>query len=176
MDIEPQRGNHPALASATVQVPLKRRAGQIVAHALIDAVDAPLIHRWPWRLSNHGYAARSETADGKKRTIYLHREILGAEVGTIVDHINGDRLDNRRANLRSASASQNNANAKDRPRRSGYRGVYPHKPSGRWLAQISVDGHVCHLGLFEAVEDAARAYDVAARRHWGPFARTNGFA
>ena len=111
-----------------------------------------------------------------KTIAYLHREILPPPPGLLVDHINGDRLDNRRSNLRTATPSQNNANSRDRPRKSGFRGVYPHRPTGRWIAQVSVAGRPQHLGIFDDPRDAARAYDLAAREQWGPFARTNGFA
>jgi hypothetical protein len=163
-------------ATTTAAIPLTRRDGQIVAYALVDAPDAPLIAHHTWRLSTHGYAARSTIEGGRKRTVYLHRQILPSDAETSVDHINGNRLDNRRANLRAATPSQNAANSRDRPRRSGFRGVYPHRPTGRWIAQVSVAGRPQHLGIFDDPQDAARAYDLAAREQWGPFARTNGFA
>ena len=171
-----QNQDHPPSATPTMLIPLESRAGQVIAYSLVDAIEAPPLLAWPWRLSTHGYAARSETLDGKKRTIYLHREILKVDAGSLVDHINGDRLDNRRQNLRIATPAENAANSKDRPRRSGYRGVYPHKPTGRWIAQISAGGHVRHLGIYDDPEAAARAYDLAARVQWGQFARTSGFA
>ena len=168
--------SHPASETITTQIPLKRRDGKTVAYALVDANDAPPLIDRTWRLSTHGYAVRSETRDGKKRTIYLHREILKVAAGSLVDHVNGDRLDNRRQNLRVATPGENAANSRDRPRRSGYRGVYPHKPTGRWIAQISAGGQVRHLGIYDDPEVAARAYDLAALGQWGQFARTSGFA
>ena len=139
---------------------------------LVDAQDAHRLahHQW-WQ---QGDAATDlVTHDGSKTISYLHREIQPTPPGLLVDHINGNRLDNRLANLRCATPSQNNANSRDRPRRSGYRGVYPHCQTGRWIAQISIAG-LQHLGLFDDPADAARAYDIAARAAWGPFARTNG--
>lgn len=108
-----------------------------------------------------------------KQTIYLHREIAGTPVGLITDHVNGDRLDNRRANLRIATPSQNGANSSGRQRKSPYRCVYQHKPSGRWIAQVSEGGKPQHLGIFDTPEEAAIAYDLAALTRWGQFARTN---
>jgi hypothetical protein len=157
-------------------VPLLARDGTVRGHTLVDAELAGWVRRWTWRLSSTGYAVRSETCSGRKETIYLHRELLPPGEGKVVDHINGDRLDNRRRNLRVVSVGQNNANGQDRPRRSGFRGVYWHGPSRRWVGQISVAGRLRHLGLFDDPEKAARAYDLAARAAWGPLARTNGIA
>ena len=167
---------HPAPNPSSTYLRLERRDGQIAGHTRVDTTDATLLSQWTWRLSSDGYAVRSETRNGSKKTIYLHRVVIQAPPGTIVDHINGDRLDNRRANLRLVTPSQNNANGRDRPRRSGYRGVYPHRPTGRWIAQISVSGRVRHLGIFDDPLEAARAYDLAAHEQWGSFARHNGFA
>ena len=176
MQTELHDNQHPMTSRSTVCLPLERRNGQVVGHTLVDANDATLLGQWTWRLSSDGYAVRSETRDGNKRTIYLHREVMQAPRGAIVDHVDGDRLDNRRQNLRIATPGENAANSRDRPRRSGYRGVYPHKPTGRWIAQISAGGHVRHLGIYDDPEAAARAYDLAARAQWGHFARTSGLA
>ena len=158
------------------RVPLQRRDGTVIAHALVEASDYARVAKHVWRRSSDGYAVRSETSNGTKRTVYLHRVVAGTPPGWVTDHINGDRLDNRRANLRTATPAQNAANSRDRPRRSGLRGVYWHGQARRWVSQISVNGRLRHLGLFDDPEDAARAYDVAARDAWGPYARTNGLA
>lgn len=129
--------------------------------------------RWTWRLNSEGYAARSQTLDGKKRTIYMHRALLDPPSGLVVDHINHDPLDNRRANLRLATPSQNNANSARRENRTGYRGVYPHRQSGRYVAQISVAGRIKSLGLHDTPEAAALAYDRAATQTRIAFARLN---
>ena len=113
--------------------------------------------------------------EGTKKTIYLHREIAGTPPEMLTDHINGDRLDNRRSNLRLANPSQNGANSADRQRQSSFRGVYLHKPTGRWVAQISEGGRPRHLGIFDTPEEAAAAYDLAATQKWGAYARTNLF-
>lgn len=160
-----------------VSVTIYRGDGTPVGQTLIDPDDLAKVSRNTWRLSHHGYAVRSESGEDGRQTIYLHREILGTPKGLITDHINGDRLDNRRFNLRVATRGQNNANGMDRSRRSGYRGVYWHGISSkRWVSQISVDGRLRHLGLFEDPREAAKTYDAAARAAWGQFARTNGFA
>lgn len=88
-----------------------------------------------------------------------------------VDHINGDRADNRIANLRAATHQQNLANCKNRKNNtSGKKGVHKHK-DGRWRARISVDGKSIHLGLFTSLDEAHAAYVGAAERYFGEFAR-----
>lgn len=159
--------------TAVATLPLLNRHGDIVAFTTLDAEDLPWASQWTWRLSSDGYAVRSEVRDGKKRTIQLHRRLVGTPTGLVTDHINGNRLDNRRCNLRVATYSQNNANSRDRQRKGKYRGVYWHGRAHKWCAQISVNGHVRHLGLFEDPEDAAAAYDAAAKDAWADFATLN---
>jgi hypothetical protein len=104
----------------------------------------------------------------------LQRFIMDAPEDVYVDHINHDRLDNRRENLRFATASQNTANRDLGGRgKSGYRGVHWSKQRRKWRADIHVAGRQIYLGLFEDAEAAARAYDWAAVDHYGEFAQTN---
>jgi hypothetical protein len=109
-----------------------------------------------------------------RRMIYMHREILqchGEEEG---DHWNHRTLDNRRSNLRKCSHAQNASNvSRPRDNRSGFKGVVFEKRTGKWYAQIRVNRKQHHLGTFTDKEDAARAYDAAARQHFGEFALTN---
>lgn len=108
------------------------------------------------------------------RKVYLHRFLMAAPMGIQVDHINGNGLDNRRANLRLASASQNQANVTPPANNtSGFKGVW--RPKGRrlWVATIYQDRRKLTLGSFEDPADAARAYDAAARELFGEFARLN---
>lgn len=89
-----------------------------------------------------------------------------------VDHINGDGLDNTRNNLRAVTPAENLRNQRLRKdNTSGFKGVSRHE--GRWRARVRVDGKYTHVGLFDSAEDAARAYDEAARNMHGIFARTN---
>lgn len=104
---------------------------------------------------------------------YMHRVITNAPKGMNVDHINGNKLDNRVENLRLATPSENVQNKKrKRNNQSGYKGV-SYYYAGKWRARIDVDGHEINLGYYDDKEDAAHAYDEAARHYFGEFARTN---
>lgn len=105
---------------------------------------------------------------------YLHRLLLDAPRGVLVDHCNRNGLDNRRNNLRLATNSQNAANAIRRSdNASGYKGVCWDRDRGQWRAYITEAGRLRHLGLFGNIAEAAHAYDVAAENLWGEFARPN---
>src|SRR6185369_1147212 len=108
-----------------------------------------------------------------KKFRYLHRIIADAKPGQIVDHINGDTLDNRRSNLRLCTTAENNRNTRGKNPKSGFKGVYPQFGTNTWQAKITVAGKVLCLGTFKEKEDAAKCYDLAAREHFGEFARTN---
>jgi hypothetical protein len=91
--------------------------------------------------------------------------------GVQVDHVDHDGLNNRRLNLRSASREQNAANSRRPASKSGYRGV--HQQHNRFVAQISYHGSIVKIGRFSSAEEAARAYDTAARNYQGEFAILN---
>ena len=101
---------------------------------------------------------------------YLHREIVGAEKGQIVDHINRDGLDNRRENLRIVTKQQNSANSKTTSR-SGYKGVEVR--DGVFRAYISVDGNRFWLGKYPSKKEAAAAYNHIALEWFGKYAYLN---
>lgn len=148
--------------------------------AVVDEADAGLVAGYRWRAvhrprSNVWYVeATTRTLDGSRsRTVGIHRIILGEPMERI-DHINGDGLDNRRANLRLADPSQN---CQNRPVRTGslsqFKGVAWHRLGHGWEARIQARGHRHWLGIFQDPADAARAYDAAARELHGAFARVN---
>lgn len=156
---------------ATVSIPLTQ--GKF---AIIDADDLPLVdgHRWyAMRNRNSYYAVRKIGAGRERRKLWLHRVILDAPEGVQVDHINGDGLDNRRANLRVCTNQQNSWNRHNTWGTSRYLGVSWDTARERWAATITVSGKLIRLGLFTDEEEAARARDAGALELVGPFARLN---
>lgn len=155
----------------TVEVQLSR--GLV---ALIDQADLPLVACRRWRalqgMKGPVYAA-SGHSNSVQPLVLMHRLIARTPDGMVTDHINGDSLDNRRANLRIATSSQNRANSAGNHRGAGktsrFKGVAWDAASGRWHAKI----HGRSLGRYVLEEDAASAYDVAALAAWGEFAYLN---
>lgn len=151
------------------------------AAARIDAADLALIldgdGRWlavKAKKCAMTYASRKRRSDG--RSEFMHRRILGlsSDDGFVVDHANRDGLDNRRANLRKCSQSENMANqAPVRGGSSTWKGVTRTHGCRPWVAHIKLRGRHIHLGRYQSEVEAARAYNVAARELFGEFARIN---
>ena len=119
--------------------------------ALVDSEDYPLVSQYKWHLSGAGYAVR--TVERRKK-MYLHRIINRTPEGKFTDHINSDRLDNRKANLRTCYRSGNAMNAIKPKGKSGFIGVYATGKS--WRARVKVDGIMRHLGSFATPEAASK--------------------
>lgn len=144
---------------------------------LYDDADAHLVDPYQWNVTQGKtlYARRS-TREPRKGVVLMHRAIMGLEPGNKmrVDHINHDGLDNRRSNLRLATASQNAANGMmSMGGSSRYKGVFWAKNMGRWGAKIKVNQRDIVLGYFDDEDEAARTYDNAARKAFGSYAQTN---
>jgi hypothetical protein len=140
--------------------------------ALVDEGDFLILnaHRWS---EYKGYSHRSSREDGICIRYSMHREIINAPPGVEVDHINGDRLDNRRSNLRLATRAQNAANKVNRLGSiSGYRGVFPTR-GGKWQSMITFNQKQLYIGTFEDPVMAAMWYDEWARSYFGEYARLN---
>ena len=139
----------------------------------VDEQDAHLLFGFNWSITR-GYAYRSGRR-GPRRSVYLHREIAQPPEGMSVDHIDGNPSNNVRSNLRFATVSQNNANRRATRRPGCFRGVFavPRNAKKPWKAQITVNRASIHLGYFESEAAAAKAYDAAAAKHFGEFARLN---
>ena len=120
----------------------------------------------------HGYYY-AEATFSKDNHPLLHRVILNAKKGQVCDHINGDCLDNRRCNLRIVTHSQNMMNSKKTPNKktSKFKGVW--KRDNKWVSRIRLNYHIYHLGYFYNELDAAHAYDEAAKKYHGEYARLN---
>lgn len=148
--------------------------GQLILHGkhgfgkvtIVDDEDFAKVKRVTWYVTKNGYV------HSKGRL--LHRLIMETPNGLDTDHINHDKLDNRRINLRVASRSQNNWNGgKKRNNTSGYKGVRFFKRDGNWQARIWKDWKEYHLGYFDTPEEAAMAYNRAAKKMHGVYARPN---
>lgn len=143
---------------------------------IIDREDADRILPYRWHINSTGYAIRarrlSDPPGGAK--VRMHCEILSVPDGYQRDHINRNKLDNRKANLREATSRQNKGNiARKRDNTSGFKGVYWAPHAKKWVAEIRFQGKKTHLGYFAQKEDGARAYDAAATRVFGEFASLN---
>lgn len=147
-------------------IPLRARDGSVKAHAIVDAADAEWVNQWRWCRLPNGYIARTAQGEGVQRTIYLHRALLGLEYGNVLtaDHINRNRADNRRANLRAVSRGGNSQNVPSQKGVSRHRGVYLNRSTGKWTAQICLHGRSTHLGTFAEEQDAAEVARAARRR------------
>lgn len=140
---------------------------------MVDKEDAEILLSHTWTITAHGYAIRSFTSEGKRKYTYLHREVLNFPTG-LVDHINMDKLDNRKENLRVCTKAENARNSsKSKNNTSGYKGVYLNKRTNSWMAAIIVNRKQLHLGYFKNKLDAALAYNEAALIHHGEYARLN---
>jgi hypothetical protein len=143
---------------------------------LVDDEDFEELSKFNWHFARGrktNYAARGVRVGGKMKRIYLHRQLLNAPKGVEIDHEDGDGLNNRRGNVRFASRAQNTTNRPKIRGRSKYKGVSQSiRPVG-WKASIRAQGRGIHLGYFRIEEDAARAYNTAAQKFFGKFARLN---
>lgn len=148
--------------------------------AIVDEADYHLVEGRLWHVKitrrspgsvPHVHALHTmHFPGGRKRTVSMHRVILGATDGQQVDHANHNGLDNRRANLRFCTSAQNNANA-SRQSPDGLRGV--NARGGKFIAQIQVNGRRHYSQRFRTRIEAAREYDRLARIRHGEFAVLN---
>lgn len=164
------------MKSIPVKLPHKRVSGR----AVVDDEDYELLMKYKWYFSS-GYAVRwlyFGKKDGKtvQSMESIHRTILGlgkSDKSIFVDHINGNRLDNRRQNLRLCTAQQNAWNSGARKTsKTGKKGVS--KNGGGFMAQIRIKGRTKHLGTYRTVEEASQKYISADKEIHGEFAYTYG--
>ena len=140
---------------------------------LTQGLEAIIDDEWFYMVSSINWIAHNFRVRPYARSSFgclMHRIIIDAQPGELVDHINGNTLDNRVSNLRKATPSQNNYNSKGRSKNK-YKGV--DSRNGRHYAYIIHNYKKINLGSFGSMEDAAKAYDDAAKELFGVYARTN---
>lgn len=144
-------------------------------HAIVDDEDYERLMKFRWRhASTRGDNRYHYAKTGGKVVVLMHRLLTNAPRGMVVDHINGNGLDNRKANLRVCTNAENLRN-RSADRGSRFKGVHP-VPGSKvhpWRAEICLNGKKYHLGVHATAEAAARAYDEGAIRIHGEFARLN---
>jgi hypothetical protein len=147
-----------------------------VGHGLItfvDDEDFPMLSHWTWGIDAYGYVRRAVRVRGRFHGILMHRQLMLPDPGQDVDHINGDKLDNRKANLRPCTRRENVQNQRKFHGTSQYKGVYWDRRNSKWTAKLTTGGRQFYLGLFSDEIEAARAYDAKAREMYGEFSRVN---
>lgn len=137
--------------------------------AIVDEDDYDMLAAYKWHVTFYGYARHHS-----REAIWMHRLILNAPANKQVDHINGNRLDNRKENLRLCSNRLNTANQGIKSNNtSGYKGVTWDKRKKKWMAQYTLDYKHYFIGYFDNLIEAAKAYDSKALEVWGEYARVN---
>lgn len=150
---------------------LKKRNGEVIhKYFLIDNVDNEFVKKYKWSIHSSGYIRA--TINGKRQ--YLHDALLGCKN---IDHINNNKADNRRSNLRLATPGQNIANTKKQQNTSSqYKGVRfdkSGKRKKRWMAAYEHNNKSHTIGRYHTEIQAAQAYNVKALEIWGDYAKLN---
>lgn len=150
----------------------KKNKGRYFAQVDDDMFD--YLNNYNWSIDAKGYPQKSTVTNKGFRPVRMHRFILGLVGMEMADHINGNKLDHTLKNLRKCTNQQNICNQKlNIKNTTGYKGVFFCKKSNRYHAHITRDGNRKFLGSFATKEQAALAYDRAAKMYFGEFANIN---
>ena len=142
--------------------------------AMVDDADFDWLNQWKWRASGRGYSYRSEKTPLGKRNVPMHRQILNTPKGLLTDHIDCNKLNNQRGNLRVATQLQNNHNVERfKTNTSGFIGVSWDRRKRKWRSAYTQNNRCLFIGYFDSLEQAARARDRVVERVRGRFAKLN---
>lgn len=146
--------------------------------ALVDDEDFERVVQFKWTFTAPGYAYRQTYHKGVRERFYMHRFIMDAKThNEVVDHINGNRLDNRKSNLRVCTHKENTQNSKLQSNNtSGYKGVSFDKNRNKWISYISIDRKFKYLGRFNCKHAAGESYNKAAINLYKDYANLNAIA
>lgn len=142
--------------------------------AIVDDEDYEMLSKYKWHVDNNGYAKNNYRVGKKTYSRRMHRLVMNAQKGELIDHENQNKLDNRKTNLRRATQSQNRTNAKMREdNTSGFRGVDWIESRKKFQARVTHERKQHFLGFFDTAKEAALAYNRAALEFHGEFAFQN---
>ena len=148
-------------------------------YAIVDVEDFEQLNQYKWQCSCYGYATRSVTEandlGSRQVDVYMHKVLCPTPEGMVTDHVNRNKLDNRKANLRPATRKQNNWNRSPKTdnRKTRYHGISWKKDVKKWRVRLAINGKSQSFGSYSDEIEAARAYDRVAKQHRGPFAVLN---
>lgn len=155
-------------------IKVKKYNSNEFTETLLDDEDYEFLHRFNWFEHKQGYVyANGKIKEEHKSNIMLHRLVVFAKKGEVVDHIDGDVKNNQKSNLRICTQTENSKNRKiGTNNSSGFKGVI--KKGNKYHAKIGLNKNRIHLGSFDTKEEAAKAYNEAAKKYHGDFAKLNG--
>lgn len=160
-------------------IPIKLPNKKASVPCRVDDEDHEMLSGFKWRLDKYGYARTTTRAfserdrkRGSQSYALIHSSVRWTPKGMQIDHINGDKLDNRRKNLRVCTPQQNCFNRTSYGK-SRYKGVSWHQSASKWQVYIQKDGVAKYVGVFKDEKEAARAYDNEAKRLFGDYAKLN---
>ena len=146
------------------EIIIRNKSGEEISRSKIDNEYVDIVSEYKWCLQSQGYVLCREL------NMYLHEFIMGKCPDHRIDHINRDPLDNRKHNLRYATAQENSRNRSiQKNNKSGYVGVHLVKSVNKWQATIVVDGKSIYLGLYEDINEAIRVRKEAEEKYFGDF-------
>jgi hypothetical protein len=143
---------------------------------MVDDEDFDILNKHKWHIAKNSktWYAQRNVYKPKHGMIFLHRQILNIPDGMFIDHIDGNGLNNQKANIRVCTKAENCRNARIRgDNTSGYKGVSFHKPTKKWSASIQADKKQKHIGLFQSPQEAAFAWNIAAKEMHKDYAKLN---